>query len=342
MSSELKFSSVLTLIATGALVAGLVTGCGTDEEVSQTGRVAKDAAKPVATQPVDVARTPAPSPAVTVPVQPEPPRVVTYAEAEDAYQHGRYAEAVELFDRYVESRPGNPWGHYMLGLSAWKAGRLDEAETAFQQALALDTTHEKSYVNLARVLLDAGRPGEAYTAIDNALVLDDGSSAAWRVKGRVCHALGRTDEAVAAYRRAIAIDPDDAWSMNNLAFIYIQQERFDDALAPLARAVELKSDVAVFHNNLGMALERTGHLQAAEDAYASAIAADPSNAKAGENGTRLASVLKDADADPVDLPALALAFKTAVESWNPAMVAANSVTDETATVTAPEDSTGTE
>ena len=31
----------------------------------------------------------------------------------------------------VESRPENAWGHYMLGLAAWRSGDLTGAERAF-------------------------------------------------------------------------------------------------------------------------------------------------------------------------------------------------------------------
>lgn len=319
MSKALNSRISVSPLMLAFVAAALVAGCGTDEEASQT-PVSKNGVRTTQTQPVDVAQTTR-EPAVTVPETPAPPREVTYEEAEAAYNARRYDEASDLFARYAERKPGNPWGHYMLGLSAWKSDELETAETAFRHALALDTTHVKSYLNLTRVLLDAGRPGEAYTTIDNAVVIDESSAVAWRLKGRVCDDLGRTDEAVAAYRHAIQLDPADAWSINNLAFIYIRQERFDEALGPLARAIEIAGDVAVFHNNLGMALERTGHLQAAEEAYAAALAADPTNEKAASNGERIAAVLKTPDETPVDLAALAQAFVAEIASWEASSVA---------------------
>jgi pyruvate/2-oxoglutarate dehydrogenase complex dihydrolipoamide acyltransferase (E2) component len=99
---------------------------------------------------------------------------------------------------------------------------------------------------------------------------------------------------------------------------------------PLARAVELRSDVAVFFNNLGMALERTGHLQTAEQAYAAAIAADPSNQRAADNGERIAAVVKEPDLDPVDLAQLAAAFDGGIQPEGESTVA-------TATRVAPPD-----
>jgi predicted Zn-dependent protease len=310
MSKAEKFLNPASVIALVSTLAVFAAGCGTDQETFQSKNTVKSTTTPreqvVTTPPVR-------EPGVTVAEAPQPPREVTYGEAEAAYRAKRYDEARDLFARYTERKPGNPWGHYMLGLSAWKSGQLGTAETEFRRTIALDTTHVKSHVNLARVLLDAGRPDEAYTSVDNALVIDDSSVAAWRLKGRVCHSLGRTDEAVAAYRRAIQLDPGDAWSMNNLAFIWIEQGRFEEALGPLARAIELQGDVAVFHNNLGMALERTGHARAAQTEYIAAISADPLYERAALNGERIAGVLKNPDEAPVDLAGLARAFVTGIE-----------------------------
>ena len=59
--------------------------------------------------------------------RPPLPEPVTYAAAESVYHEGDYVEAVRYFEAYVEHRPDNPWGRYMLGLSAWKADRDERA-----------------------------------------------------------------------------------------------------------------------------------------------------------------------------------------------------------------------
>ena len=56
---------------------------------------------------------------------------VSLSDAELAYHDKRYDEATKLFSTYADQHPANPWGHYMLGLSAWKSGDLDLAENAF-------------------------------------------------------------------------------------------------------------------------------------------------------------------------------------------------------------------
>jgi Flp pilus assembly protein TadD len=243
------------------------------------------------------------------------PQVVTYDIAEAAYLERRYDEAVELFSRYTEKKSENPWGFYMLGLSAWKAGDLDKAETAFVQAIELDSSHVKSYINLSRVLLDAERSEEAMTRIDEALAVDPQSSDAYRLKGRAFYQMGDRINAEQAYRQAIEIDHQDAWSMNNLALVLIDEQRFDEALPPLARAVELRGDVAIFQNNLGMVLERLGHFQAAQDAYEVAVTLDRTYEKASLNLDRLSQVDKEPDLEPVDLAVVAQNFADTIERW---------------------------
>ncbi len=299
------------------------SGCGGDKSESRhtavragSTRSASDVTKPGA-RGIDGFTAPGETAQVASTVEPsaEPEREVTYEEAEAAYLEGNYASAMGLFTRYTERKSENPWGYYMLGLSAWKAGELELAEKAFEKSLALDSTHVKSYLNLSRVLLDTQRPGEALEAIDHALAIDPESNVAYRQRGRALCQQGEIDEAIRAYQHALALNNQDAWAMNNLALIFIESERFDMALPPLARAVEIDSDVAVFWNNLGMALERTGRFRAAEEAYTSALDVDSSYSKASMNMTRVANVQEEPGLEPVDLGAVAQAFVEQVARW---------------------------
>jgi Flp pilus assembly protein TadD len=239
------------------------------------------------------------------------PRVtgpVSFEDAETVYREGRYPEAAALFGSYVEGKPENAWGHYMLGLSAWKSGDVDRAASAFERALELDSRHVKSLVNLSRVLLDAGRPGEALDRLTRAVELDSGSAEVYRLIGRVRHDQDQVEEAVDAYRTAVTLDDQDAWAFNNLGVLYIEQSLPGDAIGALARAVELRPEVAVFHNNLGMALERWGYFQAAQDQYRLAVGADPGHQKAAANLARIEG-RGDRDGLPaLDLPTLAREF----------------------------------
>ena len=226
-------------------------------------------------------------------VPPKAAGPVSFDEAAAAYEAKNYSEATKLFGEYAERRPKNAWGHFMLGLSASKAGDLAMAESAFEQALAIDPNHTKTLVNLSRVLIDQGRLDDAIVRLTHAAELVPDSADVQRLLGRAYAGQRRTHEAVDAYSHAIALDARDAWSMNNLGLLLLEQGRADEALPPLSKAAELRKDVPAFHNNLGMALEHTGRFKAAAAAYRDALAADAGYVKAQQNLARVEAVKSD-------------------------------------------------
>lgn len=262
------------------------------------------------------------------------PPDVSYGTADSAFTAREYAPAADLFDAYAKHHPQNVWGEYMLGLSAWKAGQLERAQSAFEDALALDPRHVKSLVNLSRVLLEEDKATDALPHVRQALVIDSGSVDAWRVLGRVEAQLGDVHAALDAYRTAIVLDPNDRWSMNNMGLLLIRAGRYDEALAPLARAVQLgDTPVAAFQNNLGIALERTGRFTLADSAYRGALEADSGYAKARASLARVEGRSDDPSVTPVTVGNLGDGFAKEVTSWQAARDVA--VVPRTDTTTVP-------
>jgi Flp pilus assembly protein TadD len=290
------------IAAAGLVVLAVFAACSTREE--------PDGGRPVeTTPPTSEPVTSGGDIAKATPVIP-----VSYDEGESAFREKRFGDAVEKFSAYTDQHPENPWGHFMLGLSAWKAGDRVTAEGAFVTALERDPTHVKSLVNLGRVLLEDGRPREAREKITAALAVDSTSGEVHRLMGRVQGELKQHEEAVVSYRRALSLDPTDSWSMNNMALIFILQDRYEEALPALARATRLEPTVAVFQNNLGIALERTGRYALAAEAYGAAVAADSSYDKAVMSLARVQSLKDDPALVPIDLSLLAESFDKEVRT----------------------------
>jgi Flp pilus assembly protein TadD len=333
MLAKLKNVPGMVLSVAGIVVVALslaLCACGGDDSSKQQTVASRSTKTSSPPQPV-LPPAPPPTPVDTTPSAPEieeptvvvvnEPKEVSYEDAEAAFNERRYNDAVELFTTYTERKSENPWGFYMLGLSAWKAGQFEQAETAFEQAIELDSQHVKSHINLARVYLDSDRPKQAVVRIEEALEIDSESSVAFRLKGRAYRQLGEKNEAIESYRHAIHVDNEDTWSMNNMALIYIEEGYFGDALPPLARAVQLDGENTIFLNNLGMALEGLGHFRAAEEKYRLAVTIDDSYEHANMNLARIEEVLEDPSIESIDLDAVAIAFVNEVLSWSDTMVA---------------------
>ena len=213
--------------------------------------------------------------------------------------------------------PTTPSDFFTIGRAAWKAGDFARAESAFVQALALDSTHVRSRLYLSRVLIESGggRAGDALQHIEAVIASDSTSSEPLRLLGRAYEVLGRSDEAIEAYKRAIVRNADDVWSLNNLGSLYIKLGRSEEALGPIARAIELEKNVAIFHNNLGSALEKTGHYAAAALAYRAALAVEGTYGPAATNLSRVEQLKEDPATQPVDLVALAQQFVDGIATW---------------------------
>ena len=319
------------------IITAVVAGCGDSNTEKTTRKVARKNVPEFSSKP-PVSNAPKAQPVESTevakaeePKRYEPPQKVSYEEAEAAFNERQYETAVDLFTVYVRDKDQNPWGFYMLGLSAWKAGEHEYAEESFEKALALAPYHVKSLLNLGRVLLDTSRPEEALVRIDEAIDADPGSHVAYRLKGRALDQLGQKDEAVEAYRKAISINEKDTWSMNNMALIMIGQERFEDAILPLARATQIDTGKALFWNNLGMALERTGRYRSAQDAYGSAVEADESHDKAYANLVRIQEVDEEPGVEEIDLTEYAQRFIEKMEDWK--LAEAGTKTEEVTALT---------
>jgi tetratricopeptide (TPR) repeat protein len=286
----------------------LVAACGNDKQPVTT-TIRGSSGGPTTTVATDSG---APSGTVTETTAATVP--VSYVDAEAAYTARKYAEAAELFDSYTRANPENAWGHYMFGLSSWKAGDPEQAMTGFDEALRIDPQHRKSLLNSARVLLDTGRPREALERVERAMTIEPLSAEGLRLLGRSRYELKQVPEAIDAYQRAVVLDERDVWALNNLGLIYIQQDRSEAAVPVLARAVELRSDSPVFQNNLGTALERTGHYAAAKKAYESALAADSTYGKASASLARV-TPLAAGDSSAVDPSTFVAEFHAELERW---------------------------
>lgn len=243
-----------------------------------------------------------------------------FEDGETLYKEGRFAEAKAVFTAYVETRPENAFGHYMLGLSSWKSGDLLTAERAFARAIETDPTHVKSLFNSARVLMDLDRNAEALERIQIARTIDSTSAEGVRLLARAQHRLGKVEEAVSAYRLALTGDERDVWAMNNLGMLYLEQKNPQEALGPLARAVQLRPTSPIFQNNLGMTLELLGDVSGAKQGYLNALKADSTYAKAKANSERLGDVVVDpASAAAIDVTGAAEVFRQQVKMWKEAV-----------------------
>jgi tetratricopeptide (TPR) repeat protein len=244
------------------LVAAFATaGCSKSGETGLAKAGAADsAAKPVTTPATTRGESMKPTGEATLAsdVIPKLTPSVAFGDGEAAYRARKYREATAIFEHYTGQRPNNPWGHYMLGLSAWKSGDLAKSEQAFEKALSLDPHHLKTLVNLSRLFIEQQRHDDAVDRLTRAADVDPESIQVYRLLARTYQIQGRNDEAVDAYRRVLELNEFDARTMNDLGLLLLEMQRADEALPLFARAMELRPNDAEIQKNLRKALEHAG------------------------------------------------------------------------------------
>ena len=127
--------------------------------------------------------------------KPKASEPLSFADGQAAYQAKKYSDATAIFEAYTERRPGNAWGHYMLGLSAWKNGDFPKSEKAFEKALSIDPHHVKSLVNASRLFIDQTRHDDAIDRLERAADIDPDNREVNRLLAHTYRSQGRTNEA---------------------------------------------------------------------------------------------------------------------------------------------------
>ncbi len=87
-----------------------------------------------------------------------------------------------------------------------------------------------------------------------------------------CAADGQLDEAERILNNALSIQPGDALIRYRLGSLYLRMENFSDAISTFHSALKLDPENPVILNELGFALDLSGDVNGAGDAYARAAA----------------------------------------------------------------------
>lgn len=146
--------------------------------------------------------------------------------------------------------------------------------------------YEAELAYRAYLELQAGRNENALRMYNEALQRDGGQAESWQNRGVVLERLGRLEEAVADYQQAARLMPDveryrvhAAGMTARLAFLKQEAGKHAEAAMLYKEAVSIDDRHALHWFNLGVALQQSGQVEAARDAYQQAAERAPKNQK---------------------------------------------------------------
>jgi Flp pilus assembly protein TadD len=164
-----------------------------------------------------------------------------------------------------------------------RAGRLEQAEALYRQALRARRDFPEALLGLGNVQKAMGKLEDSAAAYRAALAGRPDFAAALFNLGSVLKEQGKREQAVAALSRVVALKPDLVQAHNNLGNLHYEDGRWTEAERAFAQAVALQPGFAMAHNNLGMALHKRGASAQAEAAFREAIRLKPDYTEAQDN-----------------------------------------------------------
>jgi Flp pilus assembly protein TadD len=207
------------------------------------------------------------------------------------HRAGRLAEAEAAYQTLLAADPQDADALHLLGVLADARGASARGVALIDQALRLRDS-PRFHCNRGMALGHLGQHEAALVAYQRALALRPDYPEALNNLGTTLDALGRPTEAVAAYRRALALRPEQAEWWSNLGNALAAMRQPDAAEAAYRRAVELSPAAPRAHALLGHALRQGGRPAEAEAAFRTQLALRPDDPDAGIN---LAAALGDQD-----------------------------------------------
>jgi Tfp pilus assembly protein PilF len=146
-------------------------------------------------------------------------------------------EALGEARQVAKMAPGNDEAQTLLGLAAWRNGRLTLAQDSLQQAIRLSGRRPGVLADYAWFMAQERGPKLAEDAAREAIAANKNSSTAWAALGRAQFRLHRFPEAEACLQRALKLDPNDPYAQQAMMDL-LHQRRQDNKAVALASLLQ--------------------------------------------------------------------------------------------------------
>ncbi len=200
-----------------------------------------------------------------------------------AFRRNDLSTALELLERVRQRETSNADVRIDLANALHGAGKIEEAEAALREAIALRPDSAPAHQNLAAMLQ---RRGQWTAAIEEMKTVRQLRPEQFEVLAALGHLLQKSEkveEAIEAYRAALRIRPGVLELLSNLGNALKDHDELKEAIEIFRQVVAMAPGSAVGWSHLGNALLADRQWEAARKAYQEAIARDANFADAFGN-----------------------------------------------------------
>lgn len=199
------------------------------------------------------------------------------AQAFDLYKHGRFVDAMPLFEQLSVD---NPRDLVLKEGYAW-------CMMQYAGTLTDPAARKQARIRARKLAVEAKAMGDNSQILGVILQLpEDGSDPVFSQKKEADDAMkaaeasfsqGDLDQAIAGYQKVLELDPNNYDAMLFLGDVHFKRGSFDKAGEWFAKAIRIDPNRETAYRYWGDALDRDGKNDAARTKFIEAIVADPYN-----------------------------------------------------------------
>ncbi len=171
---------------------------------------------------------------------------------------GRYHEAIENYDDYLDYVPDDEevWNNKGYGL--FSLGHYQESKACYQRALNIDPHYGPAHYNMGYLLHTSGDYKEAIIHYKEASKYNTDNEVLWNNLGNALYNLEKYEESVPYFVKAIEVNPEYEIAWNNIGNAQNKMGVYEESIEYHQRALEIKPDFDYALLALGYALAKTG------------------------------------------------------------------------------------
>lgn len=211
---------------------------------------------------------------------PSPSLVSAYMESFQSFTTSLADDTQDIATEPESGSSGDDWLRYAE--ACLRAKKYDQADKAYDQALALGTT-----LDLSRAYLMRGTfrflKGQSVTALEDferVHEIDPQNSESWVKQAGLLVEGGEIERGLLMFQKAIEVDSSNADAFYHRGQVYFLMDKNDEAIEEYQRAIALNPTLPLAHIQLAVAQYRLGKTASAMAAFRRAVREFPSFAPA--------------------------------------------------------------
>ena len=202
------------------------------------------------------------------------------SRAQSAQRAGKLDEAEALYRQALNSQPNNPEIHYKLAMLLAQCGQMQQAARYFGSCAKLAPGNADVLNSLGNAQRLSGQLAKAGKNIDRALKAAPGHPGVLCNRGWLRHSNNKIDLALKDFKRATDKAPEMADAWRGLGECLLVKGKWQQAQQALGRCLEISPSSADALNSLGTLYSRTGQQQQALEYFEQVLALQPMHADA--------------------------------------------------------------